>query len=429
MRRVALADLDPAGRRALLRRSAVPDPEVRAGATLIVADVRQRGDAALDATADRYGGGRPGDRRVAASEMASAWASLGADLREAIRHAAANITRFHQAQAPADFEMEVEPGVRVARRWSPLRRVGAYVPGGAAAYPSTLLMTMIPAQIAGVPEIAVASPAGPGGSLSPALLGAAHFLGVGELWVMGGAQAVAALAYGTETIAAVDKIVGPGNAWVTAAKLAVFGDVDVDMPAGPSEVVVVADATANPTYAAADLLSQAEHGPDSPAVLVTDDPGLIDAVAAEVVRLLPALERQDVLAKALADHGMLVLAADHADALDFAAGYAAEHVTLLTADPAADAAALTAAGSVFAGPWAPEPVGDYASGANHVLPTGGLAAAMSPLGVESFGSWRQVQTLTEEGLAALRGTIGELATAEGLTAHRLAVEVRFGGGP
>ncbi len=429
MRRVVLAELDAAGLRGLLRRSAVPDPDVRAGATSIVADVRARGDAAVDDAANRYGGGRQGPRRVARDEMEEAWASLDDDLRAAVEHAAGNIRRFHEAQQPADFEMEVEPGVTVARRWAPLRRVGAYVPGGAAAYPSTLLMTVIPARIAGVADVVVASPADASGRLSPALLGAAAHLDVEEMYVMGGAQAVAALALGTETIPAVQKVVGPGNAWVTAAKLAVFGEVDIDLPAGPSEVVVVADGSADPTLAAADLLSQAEHGPDSPAVLVTADPDLLDAVLAEIERLLPALERRVVLAKALADHGLAVLAPDHEAALRFAAEYAPEHLTLLTEDAAGDAGALTAAGSVFAGAWAPEPVGDYASGANHVLPTGGLAAAMSPLGVESFGSWRQVQTLTEAGLAALRPTIGALATAEGLTAHRLAVEVRFGAGP
>ncbi len=356
--------------------------------------------------------------------MAQAWDQLSGELRRALAHAEQNIRRFHEAQAPQDMRMEVEPGVVVERRWAPLRRVGAYVPGGKAAYPSTLLMTVIPAQVAGVSEIVVAAPESDG-ALSDALLGAAHMLGVQEMWAMGGAQAIAALASGTASVRRVQKIVGPGNQYVTAAKLAVFGDVDIDLPAGPSEVVVVADATADALLVAADLLSQAEHGPDSPAVLVTADAALLDAVAAHVDELLPTLERRDTLARALEDHGLLVLAPDHDAALAFADEYAPEHVTLLTADPATDAKRLTAAGSVFVGDWAPEPVGDYASGANHVLPTGGTAAAMSPLGVEAFGSWRQVQTLTEEGLAALRVTIGELAGAEGLTAHRLAVEVRF----
>ncbi len=421
MRRLQLASLTAAERADLLRRSAVPGSDIRAKAMAIVNSVREQGDEAVRAAADRFGGGF---RRVEAMEMTAAWEALSPELQGALAHAERNIRKFHEAQVPVDLRMEVEPGVVVERRWSALRRVGAYVPGGKAAYPSTLLMTVIPAQVAGVAEIVVAAPESDG-ALSPALLGAAHMLGVREMWAMGGAQAIAALAFGTAAVPKVDKIVGPGNQYVTAAKLAVFGDVDIDLPAGPSEVVVVADGTADPLLVAADLLSQAEHGPDSPAVLVTADAALLEAVATRIGELLPRLERRDTLERALEDHGLLVLAPDHDAAVAFAEEYAAEHVTLLTADPATDAKRLTAAGSVFVGDWAPEPVGDYASGANHVLPTGGTAAAMSPLGVEDFGSWRQVQTLTEEGLAGLRATIGELATAEGLTAHRLAVEVRF----
>ena len=242
---------------------------------------------------------------------------------------------------------------------------------------------------------------------------------------MGGAQAVAALAYGTASVRAVDKIVGPGNSWVTAAKLAVFGDVAIDLPAGPSEVLVVADATAEPRLVAIDLLCQAEHGPDSPAILVTDDPNLPDKVEAELDRLLPGLERRHILAKALTDHGLAVVAPDRESALQFTQDYAAEHVTLMTTDPDADAKRVTAAGSVYVGRWSAESAGDYATGANHVLPTGGLAAAYGPLSVEDFGSWRQEQRLTEEGLMNIRSTIATLADAEGLTAHRLAAELRF----
>lgn len=425
MRRIVLAEISRRDRAGLLRRSALPGQGVREAAAAIVAEVRDGGDAALDSAAARHGGGRSGPRRVSTEEMADAAAALPADLRSAIRHAASNIRRFHEDQIPSDSELEIEPGVLVQRRWASLRRVGAYVPGGTAAYPSTLLMTVIPAQVAGVESVAVASPAGPGGALAPALLGAAGLIGVDELYAMGGAQAVAALAYGTETIAPVQKIVGPGNSWVTAAKLAVFGDVAIDMPAGPSEVVVVADRSADPLHVAADLLSQAEHGPDSPAVLVTAHEPLLDMVAAEIARLLPRLERRNVLSRSLKTHGLLVLAPDHEAALEFAEDYAPEHVSLLTANAETDAKRLTSAGSVYVGEWAPEAVGDYASGANHVLPTGGTAAAISPLGVADYGSWRQVQRLTRDGLAGLRKTIGELATAEGFTAHRLAVEVRF----
>ncbi len=280
-----------------------------------------------------------------------------------------------------------------------------------------------------MPSIAVAAPARDDGTVHPAVLGTAAVLGIEEVWVMGGAQAIAALAYGTESIAPVQKIVGPGNAWVTAAKVLVSGEVAIDMPAGPSEALVLADRTADPRFVAADLLAQAEHGEDSPVVLVTDDPAVADAVLGEVGRMLPGLSRRGVIEAALEGHGLVVLAPDRATALRFADDYAPEHLSIHVADAGAAADAIAGAGSVFVGPWAPEPVGDYASGANHVLPTGGLAAALGPLATEDFGSWRQVQTLTRDGLAALRPTVAALAGAEGLTAHRAAVEVRFEEGP
>jgi histidinol dehydrogenase len=287
-------------------------------------------------------------------------------------------------------------------------------------------MGVVPAQIAGVAEIVVTTPADESGRISPALLAAAAALRVHEVYAVGGAQAVAALAYGTETIARVEKIVGPGNAWVTAAKLAVYGDCAVDLPAGPSEALVIADATADPTIVAADLLCQAEHGPDSPVLLVTTSPALAAAVTTAIDRLLPRLSRADILAKSLADHGRIILAPDLDAAVGFANTYAPEHLSVHTADAAGTAARLTAAGSVFVGHWSPESAGDYATGANHVLPTGGLAGAYGPLSVEDFGSWRQVQELTREGLARLRPTIAALADAEGLSAHRLAADIRFG---
>jgi histidinol dehydrogenase len=425
VRRYDLSTLSPADRDLLVRRSAVPDPGVRSGAAAIVDSVRTGGDAALRAANDAYGGGRPGPLRVARAEMEEALATLPADLVEALRAAAANIRRYHEAQVPTDLPVSVVPGVRVVRRWSPLRRVGVYVPGGRAAYPSSLLMGVIPAVVAGVGSIVVATPADDEGNLSPVMLGAAALTGVTEMIVTGGAQAVGALAYGTETVTRVDKIVGPGNAWVTAAKLAVFGDCAVDLPAGPSEALIVADGTADPRIVAADLLCQAEHGPDSPVGLVTTDPDLLDAVAAEVERMLPDLEREPILRKALEDHGMLVLAPDHDAALAFADDFAPEHIGIHTADPQADASRVPSAGSVYLGHWTPESAGDYATGANHILPTGGLARSYGPLSVLDFGSWRQEQEATREGLERLRPIIAAIATAEGLTAHRACVDVRF----
>ena len=426
IRTVALSELTESDRNAILRRSAVPDPQMRAAALNIVDEIRRGGDAALVAANERYGGGTA-DRavRVESSALRASLETLDPEVRVALEKAASNIRRAHAPQLPEDRAVETVPGVTVDRRWTPLRRVGVYVPGGRAAYPSSLLMGVIPAQVAGVPEIVVTSPADENGEVSPAMLAAAALLDVNEVYITGGAQAVGALAYGTETIRPVQKIVGPGNAWVTAAKLAVYGDVGVDLPAGPSEALVVADASADPRLIAADLMCQAEHGPESPVALVTPDAEFAADVVSHLDSLLPELPRSDIIASALSNHGLIAITDTLDEAIAFANDYAAEHLTVHTANAAADADRTTAAGSVFVGRWAPESAGDYATGANHVLPTGGLAAAYGPLSVEDFGSWRQVQTLTREGLQTLRPTIAALAEAEGLTAHKLASEIRF----
>jgi histidinol dehydrogenase len=286
-------------------------------------------------------------------------------------------------------------------------------------------MSAIPARLAGVGEFVVASPAARDGSLSRALLGAAGLMEVDELLVMGGAQAIAALAYGTESIRPVDKIVGPGGPWVTAAKLEVLGRCAIDMPAGPTEVMVVADDTADPVHVAADLLSQAEHGPDSPALLVTPSAGLADAVEHQIARQAPTLPRQEQLQASLQSGGLIVETTDLDEALAFADEYAAEHLTVLVADDERALRRLSNAGSLFLGAYAPESAGDYATGSNHVLPTGRLARSYGALSVESFGRWMQVQRITRDGLAAVTGTVAQVAEAEGLTAHRRAVEIRF----
>src|SRR5690606_28209528 len=293
--------------RRLTRRSAVPDPNVRRRAAEICEQVRERGDAAVSEIAQRVGGGF---RRVTDSEMDRALARLDQSVREALEAAIDAVAAFHRAQLPEDLTVVTTPGVEITREWSPLRRVGAYVPGGKAAYPSSAVMTVVPARVAGGEEIGVASPEDPEDGVPTELLAACRMAGATEVWAMGGAQAVAALAYGTETVTPVDKIVGPGNAWVTAAKLEVFGICAIDLPAGPSEVLVLADGEADPRLVAADLLCQAEHGPDSPAVLVTTDEALAAAVEREIERLLPELERSEILGKALADHGTVAVAPD-----------------------------------------------------------------------------------------------------------------------
>jgi histidinol dehydrogenase len=303
------------------------------------------------------------------------------------------------------------------------------VPGGSAPYPSSLVMTVVPAQVAGVREIVVASPADADGRLDPLLVGAAGLLEVDAFVVAGGAQAVGALAYGLPDtgLAPVDLVVGPGNAWVTAAKIALVGEVGIDMPAGPSEGMVLADESAAPAVVAADLITQAEHGPDSPALLVTTARALADAVEVEVLRQLAIQPRRAILERALGRHGRIVLAPDLDTAIDFINDYAPEHLSV-EVDPAAledTVARLRNAGSLFVGPWAPESAGDYATGANHVLPTGGLARSGGALAVETYGKFVQVQRISRAGLGALRDSIATLATAEGLLAHRAAVEIRF----
>ena len=421
LRQVLLDELTEAEWTGLCRRSAVPDPDVRRIAGDICEEVRNGGDRAMERVAARYGGGY---FPVTRSEVERAAGNLP-EVTAALEDARDRIASFHRPQVPSDMHHEDVRGIAITRRWSPLGRVGAYVPGGKAAYPSTVLMTVVPAKVAGVGEVVVATPAGTDGEVNQATLAACWVAGADEVWAMGGAGAVATLAYGTGLVKRVEKIVGPGSQWVTAAKLAVFGECGIDLPAGPSEVLVLADHSADPALVAADLLCQAEHGPDSPAILVTTDPTLPSRVEEALEDQLASLERREVLAEALANHGMTVIASDMTEALSFTNRYAAEHVSLLTSDTEMHAKAVTAAGSVYVGRWSAESAGDYATGANHVLPTGGLAACYGPLSVEDFGSWRQEQRLTREGLADILPIITRLADVEGFTAHRRAAELRF----
>jgi histidinol dehydrogenase len=423
---IELATIDSDTTARILTRSAVPDENVRTQAAAIVQQVRDGGNAALISLNEKYGGGSStGTLSVTEREIAGAFAQAGPELISALERAIDAIRAVHEQQRPTDQTLEPTPGVIVSRRWAPIRRVGVYVPGGGAVYPSSLLMGVIPAQVAGVDEIAVVCPAASTGAIDSSVLTAAHMLGITEVYATGGAQAVGALAYGTETIPRVDKIVGPGGMWVTAAKLAVFGTIGIDLPAGPSEAAVIVDASSDAAVAAADLLCQAEHGPDSVVALVTADREKADEVLAEIDRQLALLERQKVIREALQNHGLVVIAPDHPGALSFTNSWAPEHVSILTTSARADAEEVTAAGSVFVGRWTPESAGDYATGANHVLPTGGLAAAYGPLSTEDFGSWRQVQELTREGLENLAPTITTLANSEGLTAHAACVDVRL----
>ncbi len=338
-----------------------------------------------------------------------------------------NVRTFAETQLPVTTRVEIVPGIEIERRWRPLARVGAYVPGGSAAYPSSLVMCAVPARVAGVASLTVAAPADRAGQLDPVLLGAAGLLGVRTMIVAGGAQAVGALVYGLPEagVPPVDRIVGPGNAWVTAAKLEVCGEVGIDLPAGPSEVMILADRTADPEHVAADLLSQAEHGPDSPAILVTTDPAVADAVEIALAAQLTFAARRAILERSLAACGLIVLAPDRAAAIAFVDAYAPEHLSVVVVDVEDAVSRISNAGSLFVGAFAPESAGDYASGANHVLPTGGLARSSGALGVEAFGKYVQVQRIDRRGLASIRDAVAAVAEAEGLLAHRAAVELRF----
>jgi len=413
---------------ALARRGAVPDPAVRQAARDILAEIERGGSPALADASRRFGGALADGRLVLGrDELARSAAALDDPVRTALAAAIANVRRFAERQRPASTITEIVRGVEIQRRWVPVARVGAYVPGGAAAYPSSLVMTVVPARVAGAESIVVASPAGPDGTVNPVLLGAAGLLEVDLLIVAGGAQAIGALAFGLPDlgIEPVDLVVGPGNAWVTAAKLELAGRTAIDLPAGPSEGMVLAGPPADPVRVAADLITQAEHGMDSPAILVTTSAGFADEVARAVDDLLATAPRREILARSLGEHGRMVLVADLEAAVAVVNAYAPEHLSIDVEDPEPIVIGIRNAGSVFVGPWAPESAGDYATGANHVLPTGGLARGCGALAVETFGKFIQVQRISREGLAALRPTITTLAAAEGLNAHAQAVEIRF----
>ncbi len=409
---------------AVIARRAAFDPAVEKAAVDIVQDVAARGDAALLEHTERFDGVRPDP--VAVPESVLAASEAGAD-REWLRHlaaAAGNVRRFHERQLPADWYMDDGDGVRLGQRVVPLERAGLYVPGGTAAYPSSVLMTAIPAQVAGVAEIHLASPPGRDGLPNSQVLAAAHFLGLRHVYAIGGAQAIAAFAHGTQSVPAVDKIVGPGNAYVTAAKKAVYGTVDIDALAGPSEVVVLADSTANAEWVAWDLLAQAEHDERASAILVTTSEELARSVREHVRQIVPGLQRRAILERALADYGACVVAPSLAQAIDVVNALAPEHLELMVRDPWRVLEHIKHAGAIFVGAHSPEPVGDYFAGPNHVLPTGGTARYASALGVEDFVRRQSVIGYTAARLAKTAPAIAFLARGEALTAHARAVEAR-----
>jgi histidinol dehydrogenase len=393
------------------------DPAFEKRVSAILQDVEKRGDRALFGYTKRFDGVALTAKTVEVSplEIREALCSVTKKERAVLTLAAKRIDRYHKRQRLASWSYR-EEGVELGQKIVPLSRVGIYAPGGLAPYPSTVLMAAIPARIAGVKEIVMTSPVGRAG-LNPVIVAAAQVAGVDRIFKVGGAQAVAAMAYGTESVPAVDKIVGPGNAWVATAKKLVFGRTGIDMIAGPSEILIIADRTADPAVAAADLLSQAEHDELASSVLLTPDEGLAKRVSAEVKAQLKLLSRESIAVKAIRDYGLVVVTQDLAEAVEVANRFAPEHLELLVTDPKALLAGIRNAGAVFLGHYTPEALGDYLAGPNHILPTGGTARFTSPLGVYDFVKRISVLSFDGKALAKYGKPAAEFAAMEGLDAH------------
>ena len=427
MKLYRLEDLTPDQ---ILNRDLRAEQDVEEVVDAIIADVRARGDAALRDYALRFDGARLEELEVSAQEMDQALADADPYFLDTLRMAAANIEAFHRRQLRDNFVMTEQDGVILGQKYTPVERAGVYVPGGTAAYPSTVLMDVIPARVAGVPEIVMVTPAGRDGRVAPAILAAASVAGVTRIFKAGGAQAVAALAYGTESVPAVDKIVGPGNIYVATAKRKVYGKVGIDMIAGPSEILVLADGGCSPAWVAADLLSQAEHDRLASPVLVTDSEALALAVQAEVEAQLDALPRRDIARASVETGGKIILCGSLDQAVDVCNIIAPEHLELCVEDPFALLGRIKNAGSIFLGRNVPEALGDYFAGPNHTLPTSGTARFSSPLGVDDFVKRSSFIYYTREALGRVKDRIAGFAEAEGLHAHARSVTIRYeeGGG-
>ena len=409
----------------ILNRDLRAEADVEAAVDSILADVRARGDEALLDYARRFDKAELASLEVSPGELEEAWRAADPLFRATLDQAAENIRNFHRRQLRENFVITDTPGVVLGQKITPLERVGIYVPGGTASYPSTVLMDAIPASLAGVSEIVMTTPPSPDGSIAPAILAAAKAAGVTRIVKAGGAQAVAALAYGTETVPRVDKIVGPGNIYVATAKRKVYGLVDIDMIAGPSEILVLADNGCNPAWVAADLLSQAEHDKLASAVLVTDSRALAEAVSAELERQIPLLPRAAIARESIDANGKIILARDMAQAVEISNQIAPEHLEICVDDPFALLGEIKNAGSIFLGKNVPEALGDYFAGPNHTLPTSGTARFSSPLSVDDFIKKSSFIYYTREALGAVQEQVAGFARREGLDAHARSVEIRF----
>jgi histidinol dehydrogenase len=421
--------LDPVAREAALARPPLSrSPELIDGVARIIEQVRADGETTLRALTRRFDGCELDAIEVDEAEFAAAAAEIDPALEAALDAAIARIEAFHRACAPADVRVETAPGVVCERISRPIRSVGLYVPAGSAPLPSTAIMLGVPARLAGCPQVVLCTPPRADGRVDPTVLVAAAKCGIRRVYRLGGAQAIAAMAYGAGPVPRCDKLFGPGNAWVTEAKQQVARDpagAAIDLPAGPSEVLVIAEAGADPVLIASDLLAQAEHGPDSQAILLSPEAALLEAVARAIESQLASLSRAEITARALA-HARLVLTADLAQAFELSNAYAPEHLILHLKDPRAWLPRVQAAGSVFLGAWTPEALGDYCSGTNHVLPTYGWARAVSGVSLDSFLTRITVQEASREGLQRIGPDAATLAAAEGLDAHLRSVTLRLG---
>ena len=402
----------------------IPEADVAAIVADILADVKENGDAAVKAYCAKFDKAELTGLEVTPEEIQAAISQVEPEFLDILREAAENIRSFHSRQVRNSFVIADKPGIVLGQKITPIEKVGVYVPGGTAAYPSTVLMDTIPAKIAGCPQLVMVTPPGRDGKVNPAILAAASIAGVNRIFKVGGAQAIAALAYGTESIPRVDKIVGPGNAFVAEAKKQVFGRVSIDMIAGPSEILVIADGKSNPVHVAADLLSQAEHDKLASAVLVTDSEKLALAVQAELERQLPLLPRQEIARASIENNGKIIVAETLMAGIEIANEIAPEHLELQVDDPFSYLDAIQNAGSIFLGRSCPEALGDYFAGPNHTLPTSGTARFSNPLSVDDFVKKSQFSYYTPEALAKAADKIAAFAEKEGLRAHGRSVTIR-----
>lgn len=409
----------------LKKRSGETDPKILEIVTSIINGVKEGGDEAVREYTSRFDGSVPKKTVIEKDELQQYLDLVDDDFKAAITRAQENIFRFHQRQAQQSWLTTEQNGVIMGQRIRGLHRVGIYVPGGTAAYPSSVLMNAVPAKIAGVKEIIMVTPPGAEGNPNPYIMAAAAVAGVDKVFLCGGAQAIAALAYGTEKIPKVDKIVGPGNIFVATAKRLLYGVVDIDMVAGPSEILIVADKSAKPAFLAADLMSQAEHDQMASAILLTTSETVARATVKEIERQIKFLERQEIIERSLQDYGEIIVCEDMQQAIKFANELAPEHLEMCVEEPLKYIGMLDNAGSVFLGHWSPEPLGDYYAGPNHVLPTSGTARFFSPLSVDSFIKKSSFIYYTEAELKKAKDDIITLAETEGLTAHANSIKVRF----